>query len=62
MPITERSFPTIETAARALAGELAAALHEAISARGRTLLAVSGGRTPQLVFERLRQSELDWRR
>lgn len=62
MPITERNFPTIEAAARALAGELAAALREAISARGRGWLAVSGGRTPKLVFERLRQSELDWSR
>lgn len=62
MPITERNFPNIDAAARALAGELAAALHEAISARGRGWLAVSGGRTPKLVFERLRQSELDWSR
>ncbi len=62
MAIEERSFPATEAAARALAGELAAALSEAISARGRALLAVSGGRTPKQVFERLRQSELDWSR
>ncbi|MCB0291585.1 MAG: 6-phosphogluconolactonase, partial [Calditrichaeota bacterium] len=47
-------------AAHALADELAAALREGIETRGRGLLAVSGGRTPRHVFERLRELEVDW--
>jgi len=60
MSIAERRFASFPDAAHALAGELALALGRAISARGRALLAVSGGRTPQQVFERLRQLEVDW--
>ncbi len=60
MTIEERSFTTIEDAADALAGDLASVLQEAISDRGQALLAVSGGRTPQQVFRRLRQMDVDW--
>lgn len=62
MKIEERNFKTLETAAHALADDLAAVLRETISGRGRALLAVSGGRTPRLVFERLRQVAVDWNR
>ena len=58
--IEKRDFPTMIDAAHALAGELAAALREGIETRGRGLLAVSGGRTPRHVFERLRELEVDW--
>jgi 6-phosphogluconolactonase len=58
----ERHFPSLPDAAHALAGELALTLDHATSARGRALLAVSGGHTPQPVFERLRQLEVDWGR
>jgi 6-phosphogluconolactonase len=62
MMMEERRFTTLPAAAHALAGELAVTLDEAISARGRALLAVSGGHTPQKVLERLRQLEVDWSR
>lgn len=62
MKIEERNFETLEAAALALADDLAAVLREAISARGQALIAVSGGRTPQSVFERLRQLAVDWSR
>jgi 6-phosphogluconolactonase len=60
--IEEHRFAALPAAAHALADELASLLREAISDRGRSLLAVSGGRTPQQVFERLRQLEVDWGR
>jgi len=62
MTVDERSFATVDAAARALADDLAAAARQAISARGRALLAVSGGRTPRHVFAHLRQREVDWSR
>ena len=62
MPTEERRFPSLADAAHALAGELALILDHAISRRGRALLAVSGGHTPQPVFERLRQLEVEWGR
>ena len=62
MTIEERCFPTIEAAAYALADDLASTLREAISAHGHGLMAVSGGRTPHHVFERLRQLDVDWSR
>lgn len=60
--IEERRYATLRAAAHALADELAFLLREAIAARGRSLLAVSGGRTPKQVFERLCQLEVDWGR
>jgi 6-phosphogluconolactonase len=58
----ERSFKTIEAAAYALADDIAATLRDAILSRGQALLAVSGGRTPQHVFEHLRGQNVDWDR
>ena len=60
--IEERDLPALEAAVQALADELAAALREAISARGRATAAVSGGRTPTAVFRRMRGVELNWSR
>jgi len=62
MTIEERAFATLEAAASALADDLADALREAISERGRALVAVSGGRTPRHVFDCLRQLDVDWPR
>jgi 6-phosphogluconolactonase len=62
MAIEEHSFTSIDVAARSLAVDLASTMREAISARGRALLAVSGGRTPELVFNHLKQQEVDWSR
>ena len=60
--VIERSFTSIESAATSLAEELAACLETAIVRRGCALLAVSGGRTPQYVFSRLRKLNVDWNR
>jgi 6-phosphogluconolactonase len=62
MTIEERAFATLEDAADALAQDLARNLRAAVAARGRAVLAVSGGRTPRQVFERLRQLDVDWPR
>ena len=40
---------------------IADALQHAIGQRGRALLAVSGGKSPIALFERLREQALDWR-
>lgn len=62
MPLIERRFPSAESAAEALADEIAATLRDAIEDRGQATLAVSGGRTPKRVFPRLRRAPLDWGR
>lgn len=60
MSVEERAFDALDGAALALAEELASILSESLSARGRASLVVSGGRTPQHVFRRLRQMKVDW--
>lgn len=60
MPLTESDFPTIEAAAIALADKLASIAKTSIARNGKAVLAVSGGRTPMLVFSRLCQSDMDW--
>lgn len=47
---------------RELAEHIATRLREDIEARGRASLAVSGGGTPRLMFQRLSRCELDWSR
>jgi len=51
-----------EAVADAGARRIADAARRAIAARGRCLLALSGGRTPWLMLERLRALELRWDR
>lgn len=46
--------------AEALTAGIAAVLAGAIATRGYASLAVSGGSTPKLMFERLSQTEIDW--
>ena len=60
MPLNEQSFLTLEEAALVLAARLEEDLAEALEKRGEALLAVSGGRTPRMVFERLSRAQLDW--
>lgn len=60
MTIHEQRFAAIEAAARALAEQLANCLGNAIASRGHATLAVSGGRTPQLVFAHLRNLPVAW--
>ncbi|MBT3237643.1 MAG: 6-phosphogluconolactonase [Rhodospirillaceae bacterium] len=58
--IDELKFPDFRTAAERLADDMAAALKDAIVARGRAGIAVSGGRTPETVLPRLATAKLDW--
>jgi 6-phosphogluconolactonase len=58
--LKETDFPSVEAAAAALAGMLARVAQNSISEDGSAVLAVSGGRTPRIVFERLREFELPW--
>lgn len=51
-----------EAVAAAGARRIAAAAHRAVAARGRFLLALSGGRTPWRMLERLRALDLPWDR
>jgi len=53
-------FNALETAAAALAAQVAAALGEALLARSRASLVVPGGRTPSALFRALRRWEMDW--
>ncbi len=53
-------YDTREALAEALAGGIAAVLGGAIATRGVATLAVSGGSTPKLLFERLSQMDIDW--
>ena len=57
---TLREFPSREVLAETLAAKVASVLGEAFEARGRALLAVSGGNTPALFFRTLSQVDLDW--
>ena len=60
--IATHSFSDCQALAIALAERVATRLREAIEARGRALLAVSGGSTPKHFFERLSHAPLDWSR
>ncbi len=60
--IEERLFATLEEAALALGRDLARCLGDALAARGRATVAVSGGRTPELIFPALAGAGLDWER
>jgi len=53
-------FATLETLAKTFAGRIADVLAEAIKARGKALLAVSGGTTPVHLFKILSETDLDW--
>jgi 6-phosphogluconolactonase len=53
-------FNALETAAAALAAQVAATLREALQLRGKASLIVPGGRTPSVLFRALRRWEMDW--
>jgi 6-phosphogluconolactonase len=55
-------FSALETAAAALAAQVAAVLREALMARAHATLVVPGGRTPSVLFRALRRWEMDWTR
>jgi 6-phosphogluconolactonase len=54
-------FASPETLAKTFAGRIVDVLAEAIKARGKALLAVSGGTTPVHLFKALSEIDLDWR-
>ncbi|MGB4247521.1 MAG: 6-phosphogluconolactonase, partial [Pseudohongiellaceae bacterium] len=54
------SFADNETLVTALAREIATMLREAIDARGRAAIAVSGGSTPRTLFDALAGIDLPW--
>lgn len=58
----ERIFEARETLAEQLARDVADELARAIEAKGKATLAVSGGSTPKLFFEKLSQADLPWSR
>lgn len=60
MIAARRDFADREDLARALAEEVAAALHAAIESKGEAVLAVSGGTTPVLFFDRLSKMDIAW--
>lgn len=53
-------FADGESAARAAAGMIAAEAREAVEARGRFVMAVSGGRTPWIMMRALASEEVPW--
>lgn len=59
-PIREKTFADPESLAAALAAEIGTHLTKAVAARGKALLAVSGGRSPKLMFEHLSRIDLPW--
>lgn len=65
LPLHEPALATFENplqAAQTLAHDLVGQLSAALQARGHATLAVSGGRSPGLLFDELARSRLDWSR
>jgi 6-phosphogluconolactonase len=64
-PLREPELATFENplqAAQTLAHDLVGRLSSALQSRGQATLAVSGGRSPGLLFDELARSRLDWSR
>lgn len=60
MNIDRLNFETPTTLALALADRVAAELSIAVLERKRAILAVSGGKTPELFFHYLSKADIDW--
>ena len=58
----ERVFAARGALADALANDVADELRRAIAAKGKATLAVSGGSTPKLFFDKLSEIDLPWQR
>jgi len=58
--LREFDYATVEAAASALTRRLVQIIRTSIAEDGNAVLAVSGGRTPRLVFEQLRESDISW--
>lgn len=55
-----QTSPTLDVWAENIAGRLADALAEAVSAKGQAVFAGSGGSTPSPIYARLKEARLDW--
>jgi 6-phosphogluconolactonase len=62
MTLAIRDFASEAQADIALAGKIEQALRTALRTRGRASMAVSGGSTPQRLYQRLSRLQLDWSR
>jgi 6-phosphogluconolactonase len=60
MAVAEQLFSDAESLTTALAKRVCEGLEQAVAARGRASLVVSGGRTPRPLFETLAQRDLPW--
>ena len=58
--ITHHRFTDCHALAKAFSERVAEQLREAVAARGKALLAVSGGSTPKHFFEQLSRQKLEW--
>jgi len=58
--INDNRFSDTQTLAQQLADAVADKMRSVIAERGKVSLAVSGGKTPELFFQKLSQEELDW--
>lgn len=58
--ITHHRFTDCQALAKAFSERVAEQLREAVAARGKALLAVSGGSTPKHFFEQLSRQKLEW--
>lgn len=61
-PLELKRFGSRQALASAVAGDIAARLAAAITARGNATLLVSGGHSPAPLFEQLRTQMLEWSR
>jgi 6-phosphogluconolactonase len=62
MTLAIHDFASEAQADIALAGEIEQALRAALRTRGRASMAVSGGSTPQRLYQRISRLQLDWSR
>ena len=58
--LTEHHEPTASLLAQRLADHIATLLRDAIAERGQALIAVSGGKSPAMLFDALHDAALDW--
>jgi 6-phosphogluconolactonase len=58
----ERFFEASDALAKGLAIDVAGELNRAVQAKGKAVLAVSGGTTPKLFFEKLSEMDVPWQR
>lgn len=55
-------YDDAEEMADAVSGDIAFIIESAIDARGAAVIALSGGKTPIPIYERLAKAKIDWKR